>query len=310
MKSRARAYCSSANLGSGFDVLAVALDAYYDEVWAEAEPAEQTRVEVVEVVGPYSAGVPRESNTAQIAVESLMRKLNVYARVELGIWKGVPVGSGLGSSGAAAAAAVVAVIKALNLEVSRDIAAKAAGEGERGSAEEPHYDNSSASLFGGIAVIYSLDPLKVYSFSPTKELQFVIAIPRVDLGDKKTKKMRSVLPRSITLKSHVEASAKLAALILGLQLGDPELVGIGMKDYIVEPRRAPLIPAYHKAASYALEAGAAGISISGAGPSLIALCHDKSDPIRDALRTAYEEEGIAVDVKKTRPAPLRPWPPL
>ena len=305
MKARARAYCSSANLGSGFDVLAVALDAYYDEVWVEAEPTNYTHVEVAEIRGPHSRSVPGKGNTAQVAVEKLLEKVGIAARVELGIWKGVPVGRGLGSSGATAAAAVAAVIQALGLRVSKEVAAQAAGEGERASAGEPHYDNSSASLLGGVAVVCSLDPLRVYAFEPEKELRFVIAVPQVDLGKRKTEKMRKVLPRTVTLRKHVEASARLAALLLGLRRGDPELVGIGMRDDIVEPARAPLIPAYERAVKYAYQAGAAGVTISGAGPSIIALCRKAAAPIERALREAYEEEGIQVEVRAARPAPLR-----
>lgn len=310
MKAKARAYCSSANLGSGFDILAVALDAYYDEVWAKAEPSSQVNVEVVEISGPYSQGVPGEGNTAQMAVKSLLEKAGVTARVELGVWKGVPVGKGLGSSGATAAAAVAAVVQALGLKVPREIAAQAAGEGEKVSAGEPHYDNSSASLLGGVAVVYGLNPLKVYSFEPARELCFVVAVPQIDMGDRKTEKMRRVLPKTITLRKHVEASARLAALILGLQRGNPELVGLGMRDEIVEPARAPLIPAYERAVKYAYHAGAAGVAISGAGPSIIALCREDSATIEEALKRAYEEEGIPIEIKAARLAPLRPWPPV
>ena len=305
MRGYARAYCSSANLGSGFDVVAVALDAFYDEVWIEVEEASETSVEIVDVKGPYAGEVSRRENTVIEALEYFLRRRGVNAKVYVELWKGVPVGKGVGSSGASAAAAIGAFIDALSLEVSVHEAVEAAGYGEKASAGTPHFDNVSASFLGGVAVIYSFDPLRVFSFTPKKRLEFVLAMPKIEVPYRKTEVMRKVLPDKVALKEHVWNSGRLAALILGLYIGDTKLVGAGMMDYIVEPARIRYVPAYHRVRDYALEAGARGIALSGAGPSILVLCEDNASEVRRAVEEAYSEEGVDSEVRVAHPVPAK-----
>lgn len=303
MRGYWRAYCSSANLGSGFDVVAVALDAYYDEAWVEVEEAPETEVCIAEIRGPYSGDVPYRDNTVVGALKHLFRLMNLNARAYVKLWKGIPVGKGLGSSGASAAAAVGAAARALEIALPTERAVEAAGRGEIASAGAPHYDNVSASLLGGVSVLYSLRPIRVFSFTPRKKLEFVLAIPGCSTPHRKTELMRSVVPRTIGLESHVANSGRLAALVLGLYLGDARLVGSGMADCIVEPARAPYVPAYDRVRKHALEAGARGVAISGAGPSVIAICDGDSYGVKGAIEEAYIEEGIDVEVTVACPVP-------
>ncbi|RLE69935.1 MAG: homoserine kinase [Thermoprotei archaeon] len=305
MRGYFRAYCSSANLGSGFDVIAVALDAFYDEVWIEIEEASETSVEIVDIRGPYAEEIPHKNNTVIEAVKYFLKKRRINARVYVELWKGIPVGKGVGSSGASAAAAIGALIDAFNLNVSEDEAIEAAGYGEKVSAGTPHFDNVSASFLGGVAVIYSFKPLKVFSFTPRKRLEFVLAIPKVKVPYKKIELMRKVLPDNVTLRKHVLNSGRLAALILGLCTGNTELIGAGMKDYIVEPARIRYVPAYHRVRDYAFEAEARGIALSGAGPSILVLCKGNTSEVRKAVEEAYSEEGIDSEVRVTYPVPAR-----
>jgi homoserine kinase len=110
----ARAYMSSANLGSGFDVVAVALDSYWDSVKVKVSEGSGNIV-LTEVNGPFSSHVPRGSNNIVVrALELALKAFDIEGvDVEVKLWKGIPVSSGLGGSGASAVAAIAALIGAL-----------------------------------------------------------------------------------------------------------------------------------------------------------------------------------------------------
>jgi len=265
-----RAYSSTANLGPGFDVLAVAIDAFYDEVWAEwgGEGVE------VEVSGPY-AGLVGDARAVRAVAESMLREAGSSRGVRLRLWKGVPVGRGLGSSGASAAATAVALNRLMGGVYSVRELLRFAGEGERAVAGSPHYDNVAASLLGGAVIVYwdGGEPRVERLKTPT--LWFSLVTPMNELPRDKTRFMRSVLPGSVSLEEHVRASSRLAAMIHALYKGDLELLGRMMtQDEIVEPRRSKFVPCYSEVKRAALESGALGFAISGAGPSMIALARD------------------------------------
>lgn len=297
-----KAFCSSANLGSGFDVVAVALDAFYDIVEVIVESGEGN-VTVSSVEGPYADSSMIINNTAKRAVEYALSILNIPVDVELKIWKGIPVSLGLGSSGASAAAAVKALVEALNINLSTNEQVVIAGMGEEISAGEPHYDNVAASLLGGLTVIYSQKPLKVAKFNIGG--YFVVAVPLVKTPPNKTAYMREVIPVSVGLKAVVFNTSKLAALLTGFLNGNLKIAGMGMDDVIVEPFRSRYVPCYSEVKKAALKAGAYGVAISGAGPSIVALAGTKKEAcnIARAVKCAYENRGLKVMVRIANPAP-------
>lgn len=301
---RVRAYSSSANLGPGFDALAVALDAFYDEVEARLEPGSRG-VWLDKVEGPYASDVDPEPNTAVEAARTLLALLGAGGEgVSLRIWKGVPVSRGLGSSGASAAAAVVAVSKLLGASPGTGILLEAAGRGESVSAGAPHYDNVAASLLGGLAVVVST-PRGVKALSLPIDAWFVVAVPQVPARRGKTCAMRRVLPRQVGLDSAVCNWQKLAMMVVALAKGDYRIAGeMMMGDSIVEPARAPFIPCYDEARKSALEAGALGVAISGAGPSMLTLVEgpEAAKPVAKALEEAYSSCGLRAAAKTARVA--------
>ncbi len=301
---RVRAYASSANLGPGFDALAVALDAFYDEVEARLEPGSRG-VWLDKVEGPYASDVDPEANTAVEAAQALLALLGgVGEGVALRIWKGVPVSRGLGSSGASAAAAVVAVSKLLGASPGTSTLLEAAGRGESISAGTPHYDNVAASLLGGLAVVAST-PRGVKALSLPIDAWFVVAVPHVPARRGKTGAMRGVLPHRVELVRAVGNWQRLAMLVAALVKGDYRVAGeMMMGDSIVEPARAPLIPCYEEVRRAAMEAGALGVTISGAGPSMLALVESPGSArhVARALEEAYSSCGIEAYAKTTRVA--------
>jgi len=299
---KVRAYCSSANLGCGFDIMAVALNAFYDEVELRIEEPGKGYVYVDEVKGPYASKEMLLKNTAKKAIEAILSDLKINVNVAIRLWKGVPIGRGLGSSGASAAAAVKAIVMALNLNLHDSRLVEYAGIGEREAAGSMHYDNVAASLLGGLVVITSRKPLKVVKI-PLKDLYFVLGIPEVTIAKAKTAFMRSVIPKTISLDLHVEASARLAALILGLMNKDRELLLKGTYDPIVEAARSKYIPCYQQVRKRAIETGALGVTISGAGPSMIALADNEklARELAKAFKEAYEECQITSKITICKP---------
>ncbi|GAB6148130.1 homoserine kinase [Stetteria hydrogenophila] len=301
---RAMAYSSSANLGPGFDALAVALDAFHDsvEAWLEHD-ARGVVVEAVE--GEYAEGVPVEGNNAKAAVERLLQLTgSTGAGVVLRVRKGVPPGRGLGSSGATAAAAVVAAASLLEASPPLAVLLDAAGEGERAASGSPHYDNVAASLLGHLAVVAFIDGKPVASSLRIPGASFVVGVPMVEVPEGKTGVMRSILSPRVELPRAVANWQRLALLVASLARGDYRLAGrLMMGDGIVEPARAPHVPCYGGVKRAALEAGAYGVTISGAGPSMIALTEPSlAGEVARAVRQAYEECGVEALVKTASPA--------
>ncbi len=303
----ARAYCSSANLGPGFDVLAVALDAFYDEVRVEVRTSGSGIA--FSAKGPYANRVPRDPDkNAVIAIarhilDEYLGETGKNISLSIDLWKGVPVSLGLGSSGASSAAIVVALNKLFDLGISVEEMIKIAGIGEKTVAGQPHYDNVAASILGGFVIIYSKEPLRVHSFH--RDAVFVLGIPLISTQHGKTGIMRSILPRQVPLESLVDNTGRLAALLSGLLEKNYKLAGEGMIDYIVEPRRSRYIPCYNEIRRAALENGGLGVAISGAGPSLIILVEnqEKGLELAEKIRSTYSRCGLESTVKLTRPAP-------
>ncbi|MFP3219795.1 MAG: homoserine kinase [Candidatus Marsarchaeota archaeon] len=264
---------SSANLGPGFDVLSVAHDAYEDSVEAELMDGDELRVEV------NGEGVPLDyrNNSAAWAVYNMCRQEGLRVGVRLNIRKGVPIGLGLGSSGASAAAAVAAVAELLELRVSSDKLVEYAMKGEEAAAGEAHPDNVAASLLGGFTITASLSPLRVRRLKTNLEVNLMLFIPQGYRIEGKTRLARSMLPSHVPLSSVVRNESRLSALLAGLIEGDRELFSAGLGDDIVETARLPLFPYFPEVKEKAVELGALGACVSGAGPSVLVFTDGRSD---------------------------------
>ncbi len=302
LRGRYRSYASSANLGPGFDLMAVAIDAFYDEGEVVIK-SPGSGVVRVRYVGKYGGNV-KGNDVATLAIREVIRRCSLNIDVEATINKGIPPGKGLGSSGATAALVVRALNDLLGLGLSIEDEVELAGEGERASAGVPHYDNVAASLAGGL-VIVSRDvkgSLRVVKFDV--DASFVIAIPDVELPSPKTEVMRSVIPKEVPTHLLVRNSSSLAMLLIGLLTGKYELAGQGMEEYVIVPARSRLVSCFWEAKRAALSAGAYGFTISGAGPSTIALVNEcVASKVADALLSAYTSCGVGVKVVKAKVAP-------
>jgi homoserine kinase len=255
------------NLGPGFDCLGLALRGPGDRV--RARLSEKPGVKIVSIEGD-GGKLPREvdKNTAGVAVAALLRTHAPEAGIELELFKGLPLGSGLGSSGASACAALVAADAALGLGLAPTQLVELAREGELVACGAAHPDNVAPAILGGIVLISSLAPLRLITLPTPKDLWLAVYTPGCQVS---TADARRVLPGHVTLAATVQQAARLALLVHALHEGDLGLLGEAIVDDIVEPVRAQLIEGFLDAKAACQEAGALACSISGSGPTTFAL---------------------------------------
>jgi len=265
-----KAPSSTANLGPGFDVFGLAINAFYDKVTLTKTKSGIT------IITDGNVPTNPDNNTAGLVVKNMKKKFRVNQGIEIKIEKGVPAGFGMGSSAASAAAAAVAFDKLFGLKLDDNSLVEFAGSGEKASAGSIHYDNVAASVLGGF-VIVKTDPLDVIRIEPPTNLRMCIAVPEIIVPKKKTKVSRGVIPKKVNLIDSVLNLSNAAAIVAGFMKKDPELIGNSIKDVIVEPARQHMIPGFSKVKENAIKAGALGVTISGAGPSVIAFAKKSSD---------------------------------
>lgn len=262
------AYSSSANLGPGYDVLAVAHNAYYDRVTVSLnEDSIGDQISIVSDSTPLKV----EENTAGLALKTLLYEKGIESRIKVSIEKGIPYGLGLGSSGASSAAAVFSANKLFELDMTLEEITYYSMKGEVAASGSPHADNVSASIYGDVVIVNSVSPLKISRIPISRKFTFLTVMPHIFVPNK-TRMAREMVPKEVGMDRVVQNSRHLASLIAGLVNGDSELVRSGMNDSIVEESRSSLFPFYGELKNAALELGAAGVSVSGAGPSILVVC--------------------------------------
>ncbi len=268
MEVRVFAPATVANLGPGFDVLGLALEAPGDTVTARLKPDGANGIDLVAVRGDGGAlPIDAHRNTAGIAAMATLRQAGLERGIELELDKNMPIGSGLGSSAASAAAAASAV----NLLVGSPLSARdlvgACVEAEA-AVSGRHADNVAPALMGGLVLVRSVNPLDIVRLPIPAGLFVACTTPAIEVP---TRRAREVLPGQVSLEAMVNNGANLAALVSACHSGDLDLLGACMTDEIVGPARADLIPGSLAAIAAATDAGAIGSSISGAGPTILAL---------------------------------------
>lgn len=283
-----RAPSSTANLGPGFDVFGLAVDAFYDEITLTKNSSGKISVTT-------SDDIPTDpqKNTAGLVVKNMCKKYKIKDGIEIKIKKGVPAGFGMGSSAASAAATAVAFDRLYNLSLDDNLLVESAGIGEIASAGSIHYDNVAASVLGGFVVVRT-NPLQVIKIEPPKDLIMCIAVPKLKVPMKKTEVSRSVIPKMIPFEDSTRNLANAASIVAGFMKKDCKLIGNSIKDVIVEPARKHMIPGFDNVKKNVLRSGALGFTISGAGPSVIAFATSKSDmkKISKSMEKGFAEKRI------------------
>jgi homoserine kinase len=281
------AFCSTANLGAGFDVFGLALNKYAD--WVQVRTT-NTRTVRIKTLGTYSGELPKapNKNSAGPPARALLEKSGLSMGVEITIEKNIPPGLGLGSSGATAAACTKAMNYLLKLDLSDAELVTIASLGEAASSGSAHTDNVTASLLGGFVIAYG-DPLRTVSIKPPAKLSVVVVSPKIRLPKNKTSLARKLIPKKIEVREAVLNIGRASAIALGFARGNIELIGSGMEDAIAEPRREKLVPGYKMVKKAALTAHASGVAISGAGPSVVAFVDKTKQDAKKIARVMVKE---------------------
>ncbi|MGH8177463.1 MAG: homoserine kinase [Steroidobacter sp.] len=283
---------SVGNVAVGFDVLGHSFQTIGDRVTARriAEPG----VRITSIVGA-TVDLPRdpERNTAGMAVLSMVRDLKLDFGFELAIEKGIPLGSGLGGSAASAVAGVVAANALLPAPLSQLDLLKFAMKGEAVASGSVHVDNIAPSLFGGLVLTVGIDNPNVKQIPIPASVRCVLVHPHMMLS---TRAAREILNRSIDLSNVIWQSANLAGFLTGCFTGDLRLIRASLEDVIIEPQRKVLIPGFDAVKGGAMNNGALGCSISGAGPTLFAWCETQdAERIRDAMVAGFAAHRLGSD---------------
>ena len=255
----ASAPASSANLGPGFDVLALALS-----------PRCHVSVELAEgweVVGPEGT----EDEGLQALVWGVAGAAPPH-RVE--VTSEIPIGRGLGSS-AALRVAAAAALEASSGEVRLDRVFRSA------AGAEGHPDNAAAAVHGGLVAVGPLGEVRRLAIHPS--LTVVVAVPEATLS---TAAARAVLSAEVSRGVAVRTAARVAFLVEGLRTADPDAFREAAGDEIHEVPRRHLSPLSFQLGFAARAAGALHAAWSGAGPSVLAIT---TEDRRDAVHTAMEE---------------------
>jgi homoserine kinase len=280
---------STSNVGPGFDCLGIAIAGMGDRVTAV-----RRKDAGIEVSHVSDARIPTDPgrNTAALAAAAVLARCDAGAiGLELRIDKGLPLAGGLGGSAASAVAGARAADALLGSRLSPEELLECALEAEAVVAGR-HPDNAAPSLLGGAVLVLETSPLRFARVSVHPSLRLVFATPAYGV---ETSRARAVLPASVARAAAVGQASALAGLVLGLERGDGDLLRSAMCDRIAEPSRIPLYPGYEGAREAALGAGAFGVAVSGAGPTLLALTSaDAEAAVGAAIVAAYERCGFAV----------------
>ena len=271
-----RAPATSANLGSGFDTFGVALGMPADVI--RVEKASKT---TIEVTGAGSQFVPEdpEKNTAGVVAAEL------DAPAHIRIDKGIRPSSGLGSSAASAAGVAVALDELYDLGHTPNELVWAAAEGEAVVSGDAHADNVAPAILGGFTIISDDSITQLDATIPV-----VACLPDLAVS---TRDARRVVPESAAMDDIVSTVGKAATLTAGMCRSDPVLVGRGMDDPVVTPARAKLITGYDAVRTAALDAGATGVTVSGAGPAILAVCTRRDQrSVAASMLDAFEAVNV------------------
>jgi len=278
---------STTNLGSGFDVLGLALQLY-----STVELEEISSGINIEVRGIGKESITDdESNLAYQAARFIFEKVGKQPNgLKLTLTNGIPVERGLGGSGTAILGGLL---------TANHICGKPFSQKELlnfAFTLEGHPDNVSASLLGGL-VVACVQNKEVHwvKLSVPQELKVVLAIPDFQL---QTKLAREVLPQTVSLADAIFNLSRGAFLVASIASANLQHLGIAMDDRLHQPYRKSLIPGIENVFSAALDSGALSVALSGAGPTVAAFCTEENgNAILHNMQHAFAEHGITSETK-------------
>lgn len=274
-KVRVKVPASTANLGPGFDTIGMALNLY---TWIEMGIADDETT--ITLLGEQMNGVSTDKTNLvyKVAQEVFARAGVEHPELTITMYSDIPLTRGLGSSASAIVGGLVAANALIGHPLSEHDLFQMA------SAREQHPDNVGASLFGGLVVAFWDGEQAQYAQLQLDErIEVLVVIPEFHLA---TDKARAVLPEHVKLEDAVFNVSHGSLLVAALATGKLELIQHAMKDVLHQPYRSALIPGMDTVLDGAVEHGALGVALSGAGPTLLALV-DRQQSERDKKRLEH-----------------------
>ena len=290
---RVRVPASTGNLGSGFDCVGLALD-LTNLIFAERTTGSGLEIEVR---GEGAGRIPCDETN--LTVRAMSRFFQQYGEridgVRLVLENHIPLRKGLGSSAAAIVGGLIAAASLNGKKVSKramlDLAV----------GMEGHPDNVAAALFGGIVVASgSNGRIEAIRLGPPDGMKAVVAVPDFEWP---TSEAREALPKQVSFGDAVVGVGHSALLAAALAVGDRRVLKEAMRDLLHQPYREPFIPGMQSVFRAALDAGASGVAISGAGPSLVALTWDHFEAVAAAMKAAFSAFGVDAESLILDPCP-------
>lgn len=285
---------TTANMGPGFDTLGMALDLYNYVEMQELDTPGLT----IEVEGLGADFIPKgTSNLVYHVAQQVFERVNYQPQgLAIRLTNYIPVASGLGSS----ATAIVGGLVGANA-----LAGNPLGIQEiltMATDIEGHPDNVAPALLGGM-IVSAMDGAEVryVQITPPPSLACVIATPNFPLS---TKAAREVLPQAVSMHDAVFNISHTAVMVAALAAGNIELFGQAMQDKLHEPYRCALIPGMQEVLAAVKSAGAKGVALSGAGPTLIAYTAGEEEEIAKIMKATFLEFGVESKVIITKPINL------
>lgn len=276
---------TTANLGSGFDFLGMAVERWL-QVWARCVDDRSVPAVALERRGTLSElGAPPDQDRIYRGFAAACRAAgrDVPGQLAFTADSDIPVSRGLGSSAAAVVAGAVAANSLLDLGLGSEALLTLCAE------IEGHPDNVAPAVYGGACLVvrrhgggFLTVPIEIHP-----ALAFVFAIPDLRV---ETKRARAALPASVPHATAVQAAARGAALIHGLVTADPDSLSVGLDDLLHVPYRRSLVSGYDAVTAAARAAGAYGATLSGSGPTMVApTAPARAAAVEEAMIRAWEE---------------------
>jgi homoserine kinase len=268
---------SSANLGPGFDTIGIALDLRLRATVAEASAYRLTFSE-----GPHA---PTHSGFAEEIERGLSAILgSSRPHIEITVENPIPLGKGLGSSAAAGVLGASIAARIVEPEVSERALTQIVTD------LEGHPDNALPALLGGVVIAAQRgeDAPSYLRFEPPPGVRAIVAIPNIELP---TAEARAILPERYRKEDAVYNVQRAALLAASFASGDLTHLRIAMGDRFHQPYRSAFVPGLAECLRIEAE-GLLGIALSGAGPSVLALCTSNGPAIASAMREAFTRHKI------------------
>jgi homoserine kinase len=284
---------SIGNVAVGFDMLGLAIAGAGDRVIAER--TDGGGITIAEVRGldgeihPYLSADP-EHNTASIAAKALWDEHGDVGGVQLSVLKGVPLQSGMGSSAASAVAAAYAVNALLAEPLPVEDLLAYALIGEQYASGGLHADNVAPSLLGGMIFCPQVLLPRTVRLPVPGGVSAVLLHPELQVN---TAQARRKLAKAYSMEQWLTQQAYFGGFIAACAAGDIDLLQRTLKDVVIEPQRSAAVPCFDAVKAAAEKSGALGVSLSGSGPSIFALCETSvATNLAMAMEQACRGHGI------------------